>query len=345
MYIFVLSALSRYLNDNPSRLSTPLTATYYYGQASRRYSWGWPTRPVCVLLMSCILATSSLSQPCHVMTVPINSMLAEYANRIGITIAILDLLNNPAAEVTTGPHVEGNFKDSNAILQLGKVADVLTVEIEHVDTDALERAEKELGIPCHPSPQTIRNIQDKYLQKEVLQKAGLPVSTFDQLPRGEEVVTIEKLVASGNYGYPLMLKSRTLAYDGRGNRVIRSASEISAAVEELGGGPNKNGPALYVEKWVPFVKELAVMVAKSVNGEVASYPTVETVQKDNICHIVIAPAQVDGAVAARARQIAEASVQALHGAGIFGVEMFLLENGMSLAINSSWFQRKQYQDC
>ncbi|KAJ3045923.1 phosphoribosylaminoimidazole carboxylase ade2 [Rhizophlyctis rosea] len=254
-------------------------------------------------------------------------MLAEWANRLGITIAILDQPNNPAGEVTTGPHVHGNFKDAEAILKLGKGANVLTVEIEHVDCDALERAEKELGIPCHPSPNTIRIIQDKFLQKQVLKSAGLPVSLFDELPAGEEVATIEKLVASGNYGYPLMLKSRTLAYDGRGNRVIRSASDVAAAVQELGGGPKNDGPALYVEKWVPFVKELAVMVAKSVTGETASYPTVETVQKDNICHIVIAPAQVDGAVATHARQIAEASVAALHGAGIFGVEMFLLENG------------------
>ncbi|KAJ3041755.1 phosphoribosylaminoimidazole carboxylase ade2 [Rhizophlyctis rosea] len=252
-------------------------------------------------------------------------MLAEYANRLGITIAILDQPNNPAAEVTTGPHVQGNFKNAEAIIKLGSGVDILTVEIEHVDCDALERAEKELGKPCHPSPNTIRIIQDKFLQKQVLKNGGLPVSDFDELPAGGEVAAIEALAPS--YGFPIMLKSKTLAYDGRGNRVIRDSSDIASAVEALGGGLTKGGPGLYVEKWVRFEKELAVMVAKSVTGEVASYPTVETVQKDNICHIVIAPAQVDGAIAAKARQIAEASVGAVGGAGIFGVEMFQLENG------------------
>ena len=84
---------------------------------------------------------------------------------------------------------------------------------------------------------------------------------------------------------------------------------------------------VYVEKWVPFVKELAVMVVRGKDGAVAAYPTVETVQKDNICHVVVAPAQIDGQVAAAAQRLARQAIESLDGPGVFGVEMFLLKDG------------------
>ena len=84
---------------------------------------------------------------------------------------------------------------------------------------------------------------------------------------------------------------------------------------------------VYVEKWVPFTKELAVMVVRALDGGVVAYPTVETIQKDNICHIVVAPAQIDGRVAEAAQALARAAIQSLQGPGVFGVEMFLVEDG------------------
>ncbi|KAJ3009892.1 phosphoribosylaminoimidazole carboxylase ade2 [Thoreauomyces humboldtii] len=109
-----------------------------------------------------------------------------------------------------------------------------------------------------------------------------------------------------------MLKTKTIAYDGRGYG---------------GGAAGTNGPALYLEKMVPFVKEVAVMVARSRDGQIVSYPCVETIQKDNICHVVIAPARIDGEIQRKARTIAEDAIAGLKGVGIFGVEMFLLDSG------------------
>ncbi|KAJ3028420.1 UNVERIFIED_CONTAM: phosphoribosylaminoimidazole carboxylase ade2 [Siphonaria sp. JEL0065] len=256
-------------------------------------------------------------------------MLVEAANRLNVSTAVLDASGNPASQVSghhsVDLHVHGSFKDAKLIADLAKKCDVLTVEIEHVDTAGLDAALNQgLVSQIHPLPSTIRIIQDKYLQKQHLLKYGVPVADSKEVKNAKD---IEDAVKEFGNGFPVMLKSKTLAYDGRGNRVIKSASEISDAIAELGGGPAKNGPELYVEKWVPFSREIAVMVARSVSGKVISYPCVETVQKNNVCHVVVAPAQIDGLVQEKARIVAENAVKSFEGAGIFGVEMFLLENG------------------
>jgi phosphoribosylaminoimidazole carboxylase len=128
--------------------------------------------------------------------------------------------------------------------------------------------------------------------------------------------------AVARLGLPLMLKSKTLAYDGRGNFALRDLSRTQDALEFLNGRP------LYAEKWVPFVKEIAVMVVRTAAGQTFSYPVVGTVHKDNICHLVFAPVRSrDPQIAARAQDIAERTVRSLSGAGVFGVEMFLMADG------------------
>lgn len=121
-----------------------------------------------------------------------------------------------------------------------------------------------------------------------------------------------------------MLKSRTLAYDGRGNYVVSGPESIPGALEVLKDRP------LYAEKWASFSKELAVMVVRRKDGVCISYPTVETIHEDNICKLVYAPAAVPALVQERARKLAEKAVGSFWGAGVFGVEMFLLEDGMLL---------------
>ncbi|KAJ3070429.1 phosphoribosylaminoimidazole carboxylase ade2 [Podochytrium sp. JEL0797] len=257
-------------------------------------------------------------------------MLVEAANRLNVSTLVLDMPGNPASQVsghhTKEEHVLGSFKDAGLIAKLAAKCDVLTVEIEHVDTAGLDAALAQgLVAQVHPLPSTIRTIQDKFLQKQHLIAHNVPVAESREVSSAKDIQ--DAVDAFGN-GFPVMLKSKTLAYDGRGNRVIKSASEIPTAITDLGGGPANNGPALYVEKWVPFTRELAVMVARSVSGTVASYPCVETVQKNNVCHVVVAPAQIDGLMLEKARVVAENAVKSFEGAaGIFGVEMFLLENG------------------
>jgi phosphoribosylaminoimidazole carboxylase len=105
-----------------------------------------------------------------------------------------------------------------------------------------------------------------------------------------------------------------LAYDGRGNFVVRTQADLAAGVAALGGFSH----GLYAEQWAPFTKELAVMVVRRKDGTTLSYPVVETIHKDNVCHVTEAPANVAPAVQARARAVAEQAVGALNGAGIFG---------------------------
>jgi phosphoribosylaminoimidazole carboxylase len=251
-------------------------------------------------------------------------MLNEAAARLNLKTCILDQDNSPAKQISNRDHVIGSFKDPEAIKSLASKSNLLTVEIEHVDTETLQNI-KDSGVDVQPDPATIKLIQDKFAQKTYLQSQNqdIPIAPFVEvsadLAKSINQIGIE-------FGYPLMLKSKKLAYDGKGNRVVRSENDIQAAIAELGGDQPTCG-GLYVEKWVVFKKELAVMVAKSTNGEIVSYPCVETIQKDNICHLVIAPAPIDGTVRDRARYIAELVVSSFSGAGIYGVELFMLENG------------------
>lgn len=247
-------------------------------------------------------------------------MLAASASLLNVPVVVLDVgTNGPAKQVIAhSDHIDGSFTDSDKIRELAEKVDVLTVEIEHVDVKTL--AEIATRRPVHPSPSTIKIIQDKFIQKEHLLSRGSPISPF--LPVKSDVASLQS--AADTLGLPLMLKSRTLAYDGRGNFVVRDLSQASDAIAALGNRP------LYAEKWVPFVKEIAVMVVRTTDGQTRSYPAVETVHKENICHLVFAPLRSrDSTLSSRAQSIAEAAVKTFEGAGVFGVEMFLMENGES----------------
>ncbi|KDQ62329.1 hypothetical protein JAAARDRAFT_30227 [Jaapia argillacea MUCL 33604] len=252
-------------------------------------------------------------------------MLGAAASLLNVKVVILDVGDNaPAKQVishhatSTLSHIDGSFTDPDKIRELASQVDILTVEIEHVDVNVLEEVQKSRGLAVHPGPSTIRIIQDKFLQKKHLLSKSLPVSEFLQVDS-----TVESIHAAAHtLGLPLMLKSRTLAYDGRGNFVLRDLSQAQAALEFLNNRP------LYAEKWVQFIKEIAVMVVRNTAGEVISYPVVETVHKDNICHLVFAPLRsADPGLPARARAVAEAAIRSFEGAGVFGVEMFLLSDG------------------
>jgi phosphoribosylaminoimidazole carboxylase len=253
-------------------------------------------------------------------------MLSAAASLLNVKVVILDSGDHAPAKQVVAPtaahlaHVDGSFADAEKIQELAKKVDVLTMEIEHVDVESLRQIESSTNLEIHPSPSTIHIIQDKYRQKEHLSTHKLPLGDF----LGVEPTVASVQGAVDKLGLPLMLKSRTLAYDGRGNFAIRDASQIPEAISTLGERP------LYAEKWVPFTKEIAVMVVRSASGEVLSYPVVETVHKENICHLVFAPLRSrDPTLSDRARKIAEDAVKTFSGAGVFGVEMFLTENSES----------------
>lgn len=251
-------------------------------------------------------------------------MMVEAAARLGIKTAVLDAENCPASRIAT-KHVVGSFKAAEGVRALAKEADVLTIEIEHINVSILEDLQKENpDMVIIPAPETIKLIQDKYLQKAYLEKHEIAVAKMEAVENSDEGVK----QTAALLGLPLLLKARTNAYDGRGNYVLKSLEDIPAARKALG-----EETPLYAEKFVPFVKELAVMVVRTQTGEVFAYPVVETIHKDNICHTVYAPARVSHSERFAARAEAVRAVSALPGkAGIFGVEMFILADG-SILVN------------
>ena len=270
-------------------------------------------------------------------------MFVEAASRLNVKVLLLDVgqvapakqINfqptDPAQAASTSQHVDGAFSDPDRITELAKKVDLLTIEIEHVDAAQLQRVlDQKLVQAVHPLPSTIATIQDKFVQKVHLTEKGLPVAEYLSI-QGANSAEIEASAREAGkiYGYPFMLKSRTHAYDGKGNFVVKQEKDTAAAIKALGGGTRK----LYAEKWARFSREVAVMVVRSASGEVRSYPAVETIHKDNICHTVFAPLRhSNGDVAKEARKIAENAVATFAGAGVFGVEMFLMPEG-ELLIN------------
>lgn len=261
-------------------------------------------------------------------------MAVEAGSRLNIQVLVLDpAAKSPAKQISSAPHLDGSFSDPAKIAELAAQVDVLTVEIEHVDAGALQTiydknadqgGRSGRGVRVRPGPSVILTIQDKYNQKVHLSKAGLPVADFVAIESASSKTSIESAIKL--YGLPVMLKSRTQAYDGRGNYLLRDSSEIDQAIKALGNGSRP----LYAERFAPFEAEIAVMVVRSASGQIRSYDPVETVHKDNICHLVRAPLRRGKrGTAARARKFAEEAIAAFgdDAVGIFGVEMFMMPDG------------------
>jgi phosphoribosylaminoimidazole carboxylase len=266
----------------------------------------------------------------------LGQMLCEAAGPLGIKVMILDAEKSPAKQVNArNAHVDGSFTDPEKIRELARQCDILTVEIEHVDTHVLEEiAEQGVDIAVdgksckrkvevQPNWRTLRMIQDKHLQKQHLLEHGVAVAGSVAVESTAEALED----AGGKFGYPYMLKARKDAYDGRGNFPVKSSSDIDEALDTL------KGRQLYAEKWAKFKMELAVMVVKTANHpnkyySTAAYPAVETIHEDSICKLVYAPARgVHHETRKRAQELARKAVASLWGKGVFGVELFLMEDG------------------
>lgn len=235
----------------------------------------------------------------------LGKMLAEAAKPLGLRMVVLDPTPNcPAAQVAD-KHVVGDFRDHDTVVAFAKEADVLTFEIESANAQALEELVSR-GFPVHPTPTTLAIIKDKLRQKRFLTEHGISVAPFAQVDDAETL------------GYPYILKARSGGFDGRGNALVEKKEDLPAAWEKIG-----NVPA-YAEGLVSFDKELAIVAARTTSGEIQVYPLVETIHKDHICHMVLAPAPVNESIVRKAHAVAEKVLQAFDGAGVFGIEMFLV---------------------
>ena len=239
-------------------------------------------------------------------------MLTEAAQNLDdiSKIIVLDPTENCPAAKVGAQQIVADFKDEDAIKKLSELSDIITYEIESGNSDVLKKLEENTEI--NPSPDTLRIIQDKLLQKQFLQKNGIAVAEFEKIENKEELnQMIDKM------GLPLLLKTRRDAYDGRGNYKINSKSEIDDALDLF------SGKTLMVEKFVKFEKEVSVIAARNTKGEILTYPVVENIHENNILRTTIAPGRVSEIVRKEAEKIAEKTMEVLHGAGVFGIEMFV----------------------
>ena len=238
-------------------------------------------------------------------------MITEAAKNLSNMISeiiVLDPTENcPAAQVGA-KQVVGDFKDELAILKLDEQSDIITYEIESGNTDVLGK----LKTKIEPSPSTLGIIQDKLSQKTFLSENGLPVSQFYEITSLNDLSKKIK-----ELGFPVLLKTRRDAYDGRGNFKIISADEIEKAYQHF------DGKSLMVEKFVNFKMEVSVIAARNTKGDITTYPLVENIHENNILKTTIAPARVSDHVMNSASDIAKKTMEVLKGAGVFGIEMFI----------------------
>jgi len=239
-------------------------------------------------------------------------MLTEAAQNLDeiSKIIVLDPTENCPAAKVGAQQIIANFKDEDAIKKLSELSDIITYEIESGNSDVLKQLEVHTEI--NPSPDTLRIIQDKLLQKQFLKENNIAIAEFEKIENKVELIQIiDKM------GLPVLLKTRRDAYDGRGNYKINSKSEIDDALDLF------SGKSLMVEKFVRFEKEISVIAARNTKGEIATYPVVENIHENNILRTTIAPGRVSENVKKQAEQIAEKTMEVLHGAGVFGIEMFV----------------------
>ena len=237
---------------------------------------------------------------------------------LGIRVAVLGRPDEPSAPMAAGL-IEGDWKDADAVRALGAAVGVVTLENEFVDAAALASVQA-AGTPVRPNAGAMAIVQDKALQKEMLHAANLPVPRFAVAESADDLPAIGR-----DLGWPLMLKARTLGYDGYGNAPCAAPEAARAAFARL-----DSGDGVLAEAMVPFSAELAAMVARSPSGQEAVYPVVQTVQRNHVCHEVVAPAPVARWVLDLAAATASAAAAAGRGLGVMGVEMFLMESGQVL---------------
>jgi 5-(carboxyamino)imidazole ribonucleotide synthase len=249
-------------------------------------------------------------------------MLTEAAKKMPEHISkviVLDPTENCPAARVGAKQIVADFKDKNAIVELSLQSDVITYEIESGDSQVLESLKAPVSV--NPSPATLRTIQDKFTQKTFLKNNGIPVPEFLSI---ESLADLKIKIPS--FGYPVLLKARRDAYDGRGNFKIENEVQIESAYKFF------EGRQMMIEKWVDFKMEVSVIAARNTNGEITTYPIVENIHKENILEMTIAPARVEPKVAKDAEDIAKKTMEVLHGAGVFGIEMFVT-HGNQVLIN------------
>ena len=245
-------------------------------------------------------------------------MTALAAVRLGMRVRIL----TPEAsgpEAAFSDVTVADWSDLDVLRDFAAQCDAITVESEWTPTDELAKVLPE-GVALLPYPETLQLIRHKGKQKKALLKAGLPLPPFARCRTLEEA-----RATAGEFGYPVVLKRYEGSYDGYGNATCDDDVALADAWEHLAAD---DGALL--EAWVPFVEELAVLIARRPDGNAVVYPVAYTEQADHRCHAVVVPADLPESIAIEAQRVSLAAVEAVGGVGITAVELFRLADGRVL---------------
>jgi 5-(carboxyamino)imidazole ribonucleotide synthase len=250
----------------------------------------------------------------------LGKMMILDAKRLGFYFVILDPTKNCPADSISDEHIVADFDDIKAIEKLANRVDVVTYEFEHISLKALERLE-ESGHLVYPSSQTLSKIQNKFTQKEWLRKNNIPVPNYQIVESLEQLNDAHKL-----FGYPMILKTCTGGYDGKGNALIKNPGDEDGAYKALGGG----ALPLMVEEFISLDKEVSVLACRSTNGDETIFPIAENYHVDNILDETVVPARITKEQEKRAMEIARAAIKAFGSYGMLCVEMFITTAGQVL---------------
>ena len=246
-------------------------------------------------------------------------MMAPAAGAMGVHLRVLvESADSSAAQLVVDAPV-GAASDEQAVRARVRGASVLTFEHEHVSNDLLNDLVR-AGVPVHPGPHALVQAQDKIVMRRRLTELGAPCPRWAALSRDAATARAELTDFLGaTVDGSAVVKTSRGGYDGKGVRVVRTPDDVADWFDGVTAG----GPTLLVEEKVPFVRELAVLVARSPSGEVRTWPVVESVQRDGVCAEVIAPAPgLTAAEAERARAVATSIADGLDVTGVLAVEMF-----------------------
>lgn len=246
-------------------------------------------------------------------------MLAMAAARLNFRTIILEpQADCPAAQVANA-QIVANYDDPAALEKLAASCDVVTYEFENVPVAAVERLSA--SRPVYPPAKALEVAQDRVTEKRFLNQCGIETARFHAVDSQED---LKKALA--DFGGQGVLKTRRLGYDGKGQRVFRSQQEsCEGAFEAMGGVP------LILESFVAFEREVSVIAARSINGEMRAYDLAENVHRDGILHTSTLPARVNEATAEAARQAAERLLSGISYVGVIGMEFFVMADGTLIA--------------
>ena len=252
----------------------------------------------------------------------LGKMLLYETRKFDIRTAVLDPASDAPARLACNDFVVGDLMDFDTVHRFGQKVDMLTIEIENVNIDALEKLESE-GVKVYPPTPSIRTIQNKARQKLFYVDNGIPTSTFSRYAYTNE---IKDSIANSVLEFPFVWKSAQFGYDGQGVKIVRAEQEL----EEL---PNVE---CIVEELIDFKNELAVIVARNTAGEIKTYPVVEMEfhPEANQVEYVICPARISSEVSAKARKIAIELADKLQHVGLLAVEMFQTQDD-EILVNES----------